>query len=329
MVERALLSFVIVMASLSFVTEPWQVVALRTLQGFFAGYGALTITMAADSVPPHQMASAIGTVQIAHRLGPGFGPAIGGTIAPLVGLRLAFLVSAGFYVIALALVVFLYRERHTRFERRRQAVPEGRVTFRNVLALQNFVLLMGVLFGVQLVDRSLGPILPLFVGSIGVSERNVAQVSGILFSVLASATAIGHWLCDRLLRIASPRAVISGAAAAGAFAAVGFSISQGVLMLGICGLLFGGAIGAAMTATYTAAGTLTPKTAHGTGFGLLTSASLAGLALSPVVSGLIAARSIRAVYLLDSVVLVGVAILVSRIMIETPARTETPLVEEG
>ena len=41
------------------------------------------------------------------------------------------------------------------------------MTFRNVLAFENFVLLMGVIFGLQFVDRSFGPVLPLYVGELG------------------------------------------------------------------------------------------------------------------------------------------------------------------
>jgi MFS transporter, DHA1 family, multidrug resistance protein len=51
MVERSLVSFIVVMAALAYVTRPWQVFALRAVQGLFAGYGALTLAMAADSAP--------------------------------------------------------------------------------------------------------------------------------------------------------------------------------------------------------------------------------------------------------------------------------------
>ena len=51
MIERSLVSFVIVMAAMAFVTEAWHVFALRAIQGLFAGYGALALTMAADAAP--------------------------------------------------------------------------------------------------------------------------------------------------------------------------------------------------------------------------------------------------------------------------------------
>ena len=48
MVERALVSFIVIMSSMAFVTQPWHVFALRVAQGLFAGYGALALAMAAD-----------------------------------------------------------------------------------------------------------------------------------------------------------------------------------------------------------------------------------------------------------------------------------------
>src|SRR6476646_4337033 len=111
MVERSLISFVVVMGAMAYVQRPWHVFGLRALQGFFAGYGSLTLTMAADSAPADKTAYAIGFVQTAQRLGPAIGPVVGGAVAQLVGLRHAFLVTAGFYVCAVVVVFFLYDER--------------------------------------------------------------------------------------------------------------------------------------------------------------------------------------------------------------------------
>src|SRR4051794_34742044 len=163
MVERSLVSFVVVMGAMGFVTRAWHVLALRAIQGLFAGYGALTLTMAADSAPKGRMAQAIGTVQTAQRLGPAIGPVFGGTIAALVGLHRAFFVAAAFYFLALLLVFFMYDERMVHAERVGQSdrEPAGRaVTFRDVLAFENFLLMALVIFGLQFVDRSFGPVLP-------------------------------------------------------------------------------------------------------------------------------------------------------------------------
>jgi DHA1 family multidrug resistance protein-like MFS transporter len=329
MVERSLVSFIVVMAALAYVTRPWQVFALRAVQGLFAGYGALALAMAADSAPPERTAYAIGYVQTAQRLGPAIGPVAGGLVAQMVGLRRAFLVTALFYVVAVVLVLFMYDERQTAHASANAATERGQVTFRNVLAFENFVLLMAVIFGLQFVDRSFGPVLPLFVAELGMPADRVPLVAGVIFSIAAGAGAVGHHVCGALLRRAPVRRVIAWSAAIGAAGAILYVLAGGVRLLLLATPLFGIAIGVATTAAYTAATSVMPASARGAGFGLLTTASLAGLALSPIVNGMLAATSIRAVFLLDAAGLLVLAAIVSRLMIQTPMREMTaPATEE-
>ena len=91
---------------------------------------------------------------------------------------------------------------------------------------------------------------------------------------------------------------------------------------------FGYAIGTASTAAYTAAGAVIPAGAHGTGFGVLSSAALAGLAVSPVVAGSLGATSMRGVFVLDVIVLAVLAALVRRVMVER-APVTSPAVEDA
>lgn len=327
MVERSLVSFVIVMASMAFVTRAWHVFALRAVQGLFAGYGALTLTMAADSAPRDRMAYAIGSVQTAQRLGPALGPIIGGAVAQVVGMRNTFLVTSAFYLMAALLVLFMYHE--PAVHRADEREDGGRVSFRNVLAFQNFVLLMGVIFGLQFVDRSFGPVLPLYVSELGTPTDRVPIVSGLLFSIAAGAGALGHHFCGRLLRRATARLVIAGSVSVGAVGALLYVLAGGPWLLVLGTPIFGVAIGIATTAAYTAASSVMPSTARGAGFGLLTTASLTGLALSPIVSGILGATSIRAVFLLDVIALVVLAVVVSRLMITTRLpETTSPAAEE-
>jgi MFS family permease len=86
---------------------------------------------------------------------------------------------------------------------------------------------------------------------------------------------------------------------------------------------FGLAIGVGTTAAYTAAAAVIPANVRGTGFGLLTTASLVGLAVSPVICGLLAATSRRAVFALDVVFLGALAVLVYRLSGD-PERAAVP-----
>ena len=212
-----------------------------------------------------------------------------------------------------------------------RAAPDRRrgVTFRNVLAFENFVLLMAVIFGLQFVDRSFGPVLPLYVAELGTPTDRVPLTAGIMFSISAAAGAVGNHVCGRLLHRASPRTVIAGSAAAGAGGALLYVLAPYTAWLFVATPVFGLALGIATTATYTAASGVMPATARGAGFGLLSTASLTGLALSPIVAGILGATSIRAVFVLDLAALMVIAAVVSRLMvIELRQRPTTPAPEE-
>jgi len=229
--------------------------------------------------------------------------------------------------VALVLVLTMYHERRTRPAD--AARSEERITFRNVLALENFVLLIAVVFGLQFVDRSFGPVLPLYVAELGTSLDAVPILSGVLFSISAGAGAVGNHLARGLLSRASARGVIAGSAAVAALGTLTYVFAGGLGILVVGTTIFGLAIGAASTAAYTAAGAVIPAEARGAGFGLLTTGSLIGLATSPIICGLLGTLSLRAVFVLDTVALLFVAGLVRRLMAIAPTTpTTAPATEE-
>jgi MFS family permease len=129
------------------------------------------------------------------------GPVFGGTVAAIVGLRDAFFVAAGCYLFALVLVFVTYDESIVHAARPDTPNEPGRpVTFRDVLAFENFLLMALVIFGLQFVDRSFGPVLPLYVGQLGTGDARIPFVSGLLFSIAAGFGAMGHHYCAWMLR---------------------------------------------------------------------------------------------------------------------------------
>lgn len=309
MIVRSLMSFVAVMLAMAFATRPWHVLALRTVQGLFSGYGALAVTMAADSAPKDKLAVAIGSVQTAQRLGPALGPVIGGAIAEIVGLRRAFLVAAGFYLVGVAIVWVLYDESRAQGHARGEPA-EGGATWRAVVASPGFLVLLWVIFVVQFIDRSFGPILPLYVAENRWATDRVALLAGGLFSASALTGALGNLAAGPLLRRYSSRAIMTGAALAGAVGVSVFAARPSLAWAFPAAACFGAGAGLGMTAAFTTAGATFTAATRATGFALLTSASLIGMALSPVVSGLVGAASIRAVFAIDSVALASLAAIV-------------------
>ena len=327
LVQRSLVSGIVVMVLMAYATRPWHLFALRAVQGLVAGYGPLTLAMAAASVPQQRLARAIATVQTAQRMGPAIGPVVGGLLASAFGLRQVFLVAAGVYVAASLIMAVFYVEPSGRSGDGRR--PE-RVPFRNVLAFENFLLLMVVIFGLQLVDKSFGPVLLLYLNQLGYGAEQAAVLAGLLFSVLAVAGAAGNQLAAALLKRMTARAVIAAAVLTAAAALAAFALRGELWVLVTAIAIFGASVGTAMTAAFTAAGSVIPRHVHGVSFGFLSSASLIGFAVSPIVSGLVAGRSIRVVFFSGVVALLVLALIVRRVMVDRNLQIETaPTVDES
>jgi MFS family permease len=196
--------------------------------------------------------------------------------------------------------------------------PE-RVTFRDMLSFENFIILMLVVFGLQFIDRSFGPILPLYLDHAGVPAGRVSIVAGLIFSVAAGSGAIGNYVAGRLLLARQARPILAGSALASMLASVLFAVEPPVWAMLLAAAVFGLGIGIAMTTAYAEAGKMIPAGSHGAGFGLLTTASLTGLALSPVFGGLIGSTSMNAVFIANAIGLAVLVIVVVRNMSESVA----------
>jgi len=152
----------------------------------------------------------------------------------------------------------------------------------------------------------------------------------VLFSVLAVCAALGNQLAAALLARATTRAVIVGSLLVAASTLAAFALAQGVWVMSLTIGAFGAAIGTALTTAFTAAGSVVPREAHGVGFGFLSSASLIGSAISPVLSGLVASRSIKVVFLSGAALLLMIVVMVGRLMAErAPAIESAPSVDEA
>jgi len=317
LILRSLTAFILTKAAMAFVTAPWQLFALRALLGVFAGYGALTISMAAQSAPRDKMAKAIGTVQTGHRLGPAMGPVVGGLLAPVVGLRNSFLVAAAFYVVAMLLIIVVYKDPVD--AKRAKKLRGGWEVFAQLIRLPGFLLALFVIFGLQTVDRSFGPVLPLFVSQVGVDAERIPLVAGVLFSLGAVSAAVGSQLAPRLLERRTAKWVIVSGTITAAAALSAIVVAPSVWVLGIAIVIAGTAMGSSTTAIYSVAGGLLPVDAHSTGFGIMTTASLMGLAVSPVAAGLIGSAGLRIVFVADVILLLILGMFVIRGLRTRPA----------
>src|SRR5947208_167356 len=77
MVQRAMLSFVIINLLMGLVVAPWQLLALRVCIGLFGGFGPMTASLVTIGAPQEQVGPAIGRLQATQILASAVGPFVG------------------------------------------------------------------------------------------------------------------------------------------------------------------------------------------------------------------------------------------------------------
>ena len=211
------------------------------------------------------------------------------------------------------LIIFVYQEPLERRAAERK-VRGGWEVFTQLIRLPGFLLALFVIFGLQTVDRSFGPVLAAVRRRRSAStSARIPIVAGVLFSLGAISAAVGSQLAPRLLSDAHAdicdrdRHDHRGDRAGGDRHRTEPRHSR------------------ASPSSWPASrwdrrrrrSTRWPArccrlTRTATGFGIMTTASLLGLAVSPVAAGLIGSAGLRIVFIADVFLLMMLGVLVWR-----------------
>lgn len=286
MLLRATLAAVVVVGSMAFVTGPWQLLALRLLQGTLTGTVPAATSLVASTAPEEKAGWRLGALQTVIFVAAGVGPALGGISADAAGLRTSFFVASGLLAVSSALVLFGVKENRpgAKIE---EAVEEGR-TARSPLSYG--VLLPGLLtlFAVHVVITSAAVALPGFVGTLGGAER-VASQAGWIIGTGALVASLGSMLGGRLAARFGPRRLMVVALALAGLAALPQAFVESVPQLWALRLLASLFIGCTIPVANMTIKSSAPEDRQGEAFGVASSATSTGFALGPVGGGMLAA----------------------------------------
>ncbi len=90
MLVRASAGMAIVFILMGLVTNVWQLIGLRLLQGVFSGYISNANALIATQVPKRRSGQALGTLVTGNVSGALLGPLLGGTLASFFSYRVTF-----------------------------------------------------------------------------------------------------------------------------------------------------------------------------------------------------------------------------------------------
>jgi DHA1 family multidrug resistance protein-like MFS transporter len=311
MVLRAMVMIGLLQLAQAAVPNVQWLLVTRIVMGLFAGFTPMAMALAVSLGPREQIGRVIGLIQAAQFLPIAIGPPIGGLISDAFGLRANFVITSVLLIVPTALLFFLVDEGSygARSEHPRGRPAGGRGASLGLLLVPGFAAAMAILFLTRFTDRTLPPILPLYLVEIETPETQLATLTGLIVASGAVAAAISSLLLGRLARPGTTRRVLILALAGGALCSAPLALTttwQQVLGLRVLlGLFAGGTMGLA----YTLGARLAPPERAGLAMTVLSSGGQLGGAISPMLMGLLGQASLRAVFLASAgVYLLGVVL---------------------
>lgn len=303
MVQRSLLVFAVACALMGQVTNVAQLFALRAAIGVFGGFTSMTMAYVVAVAPASRASGALGMLQAAQVGGVIVGPLCAGLVADRFGLRASFTAGAMVILVGLGALTLLTQDDRRLLAgpaRPRQHPRAGFGVLQEAVRLPGLLGVMAILFLAQFVDRSFGPVLPLYVAALGTPPERVASYAGLIISLAAVGTGISASLLGHLAGRLPVRRLLLLTLVAGVILCFPMAAVQTPLQLLVVRALLGLFAGGTLTLAYSLANGVIPPAEKGAAFGVLSSIALLGSACSPLLTGALAGIDLRAVFLLDS-----------------------------
>jgi DHA1 family multidrug resistance protein-like MFS transporter len=287
MVLRAMIMIGLMQMAIAFAPDVQVLLGLRVIMGLFAGFTPMAMALAISVSPREKMAQAIGMVQAAQFLPLAIGPTIGGVISDTLGLRANFILTGVLLIIPVLLLFFMVKEAgYGESTRKRKAdVPRGSALA--MLALPGFAAGLGIVFLARFTDRSLPPILPLYLIELNTPSAQLATITGFVVASGAVAAACSSMLYGRWSQPENTRRLLLIALGGGAILSVLLALVRSWPEVVVVRILLGLLAGGTMSLSYTMGARLAPSSHTGLTLAMLSSGGQLGGALSPMMAGLI------------------------------------------
>jgi MFS transporter, DHA1 family, multidrug resistance protein len=301
MLLRASLGMAIVIFSMGFAQNVFELIGLKTLQGVITGYSTACTTLIATQTDINHAGWALGTISTASVAGSLLGPMIGGYIGETFGFQNIFFITGGLMMIAFIMTALFVKEI---FVRPDKAVMNIKETWNIVPEKALTVTIIVTFFVITLAVYTLEPIITVYIAQLTEHSEHVALLAGITFSAAGLANLIAAPRLGKLSdTIGAHKVMIVSLVVAGIlFIPQAFVTDPYQLM--ILRFLLGIAIAGLNPSVYTLIKKITPDFLTGRVFGYIMSAAYLGIFVGAVVGGEIAAHlTIRDVFFITSALL--------------------------
>jgi DHA1 family multidrug resistance protein-like MFS transporter len=307
MLLRATVAGSIVIGLMGLVGSPWQLLALKTLQGCLTGTVAAATVLVSATAPAEKAGSRLGTLQMVIFVAAAAGPFFGGAFADFVGIRASFGVTAALLATSAILISFWVKEERSGAETddEESGAAEGPLPYRR-LGPSLLALLV-----IQMTIMSAAPALPGLLSTLMDEPVRVATLAGWVIATGALAASVGSVVGGKLAAKFGARKVIIWALLLAGISALPQAEVDSVAMLWALRLLTGLFVGTAIpVANLAIRGSVHPAR-QGEAFGVAGTATSTGNAIGPLAGGLLASSfGFGAPFLVPGVCLIAVSAII-------------------
>lgn len=188
MLLRASLGMAIVISLMGLVTNVYQLIGLRLLQGVFSGYISNATALVATGTPREKSGQVLGTLATGAVTGNLLGPLVGGVIASIVGYRPTFFITGSILFLVFLLSLLFVHEEFTPVEKK-DMLPAKEI-FQNLKYPHVVIGMFVTTLIIQASNNSISPIISLYIRQLMHNHGNVTLISGIIASIPGIATLI-------------------------------------------------------------------------------------------------------------------------------------------
>jgi DHA1 family multidrug resistance protein-like MFS transporter len=325
MVLRSMWAAMITAFLMAFAMAPWQMVALRMIEGAFTGTVAACAALVASTAPKERMGYALGMIQTAVFVGASIGPFIGGVLADVIGYRATFITSAALFALGGVIVLLLVREHFVPVDRGSERGFAAIKAARSWLFTSTLIAMTSVLVLMRFTQMGSRPILPLYIEELGgYSDARAASLSGLSFGLMGLTSAISAMLLGRRGdRVGHQKILVACLIGVLVFYLPLAAVTSAWQIIALQGL-FGFAIGGLLPSTNAIIVSSTPPERRGAIFGFTTSAGSLGAFAGPLIgAGLAATFGFRYAFAFLALILTITVACILWLYVQGRFQTET------
>ena len=307
MLLRATVAGSIVIGLMGLVGSPWQLLALKTLQGCLTGTVAAATVLVSATAPAKRAGARLGTLQMVIFVAAAAGPFFGGVFADLVGIRASFGVTAALLAASAVLISIWVKEERSDAEKggEESVAAEGSLPYRKLAPS------LLALFVVQVAIMSAAPAMPGLLSALMDKPVRVATLAGWVIATGALAASVGSGAGGKLAARFGARKVIIWTLLLAGISALPQAGVDSVAMLWALRLLTGLFVGTAIPVANLAIRDSAHPGRQGEAFGVAGTATSTGNAIGPLAGGLLASSfGFGAPFLVPGVCLVVVSAII-------------------